>query len=115
MCARVSVISLFWETIEANSSSQRTNLHTHTHTHTLRHVSQHIDTMKITTKNLHIYEFWLRTAWLSLRLYLCLTGWQVHGFVCDMKALAKNKAQTYFLSKESTCGQYFHFREIAYP
>ena len=59
MCARVSVISLFWKSTEAKSSSQGTNLHIHTqtHTHTLHHVSQHIDTMKITTKYLHIYEF----------------------------------------------------------
>ena len=50
-----------------------------------------------------------------LHSYLSLTGWQVHGFVCDMKTMAKNKAQTYFLSKELTCSQYFDFREIAYP
>ena len=28
-----------------------------------------------------------------------------NGFVCDMKTLAKNEAQTYFLSKESTCAK----------
>ena len=34
-----------------------------------------------------------------LHSYLSLTGWQVHGFVCDMKTMAKNKAQTYFYQK----------------
>ena len=64
------------------------------YTYTLRNVSQPIDTMKITTKYLHIYEFQLRTVWQSLRLYLCLIDWQVDDLCVTWKHWPKNKAQT---------------------
>ena len=129
MCARVPVISLFWKSMETNSSLQGSNLHTRARTHT-RTPPQPPHTHKHTHITLCFTAYWhnennyqvFTHLWvpaedsMTIITLVFVSNRLVGAWVCVWHENIGQKwsSDIFFIKRINLCKN-FHFREIAYP